>query len=68
MENRLPMSRRDGTSEFRIEKKGARRLSVVHLKRHRPEGRESRSSNTVHQLNSNDAALRASKLTRNGTN
>jgi hypothetical protein len=62
------MSRRDVASSSRIETKGAIQIRVVRLARKRTEGRQSQSSETEIQLNSNDAACRASELTRNGTN
>jgi hypothetical protein len=46
----------DGASELPHLTNGANRLSVVSLARHRPEGRQSRCSLTVLQLNSNDLA------------
>jgi hypothetical protein len=56
MENRTTMTRRDGASELPYLNEGAKRLWVVRLARHRPEGQELRSSDTEHHLNYNDAA------------
>jgi hypothetical protein len=56
MENRPPMTRRDGASEHPNRTKGANRPMVIRLSRHMTEGRQSRISKTNFQLNSNDAA------------